>query len=205
MLPVGVVATPGAVLVSNHHSDSVSVINPKTNKITKTISVGLSPTGGPAHMAALGHTAWVGVPDASAVAEIDLTRQKVVLNAKVPTDGVCGDIAASEQAVWVGGGGCGLGIARIDVTTGKVAVKAATTWEVASVLLWSGSLWYTKLGGAGIKRIDPATDQPLAGVTANGAPTALAAGFGALWATDPPLRALLRVTGPAITSTTTQP
>ena len=192
MLPIGVAVTPGAVWVANHHGDSVVRVDPKTNKIVKTVSVGSTPIGGPAHMASGAGSVWVGVPDVGAVVRID-TAANTVRRAKVASGGLCGDLALAPHAVWVAGGGCAVGITRVDPSTRKTAATLVGGDEVAGLVLGGGGLWYTTLQGNVVGRIDTATNTVVARVEVPGTPRSLAVGFGSVWVTDPALKAVLEL------------
>jgi YVTN family beta-propeller protein len=194
MLPIGVAVTPGAVWVANHHGDSVMRVDPKTNKVVRTVSVGSTPIGGPAHMAADARSVWVGVPDVGAVVRIDATAN-TVRSAKIPSGGgLCGDLALAGTAVWVAGGGCAVGITRVDPSTGKITATLLGKDEVAGLALEGGVLWYTALEANVVGRIDTATNTLMAPVEVPGTPRALAVGFGSVWVGDPALGAVLELT-----------
>jgi len=193
MLPIGVAITPGAVWVGNHHGDSVVVIDPTTNEVVKTVSVGSTPVGGPAHMVAGAGAVWIGVPDTSSITRIDTATSTVRANAKIASGGVCGDVALASNAVWIAGGGCAVGITRVNPTTGKTVTTIGHD-EVAGVALGRRTLWYTTLQGTVIGRINPRTNAMLSPVKVPGTPTGLAIGYGSLWVADPALRAVLRLT-----------
>jgi YVTN family beta-propeller protein len=192
MLPIGVAVTPGAVWVANHHGDSVVRVDPKTNRVVKTVSVGSTPIGGPAHMASGVGSVWVGVPDVGAVVRIDAAANRV-RSAKVASGGLCGDLALAPNAVWVAGGGCAVGITRIDPATRKTAATLVGGDEVAGLALGGGGLWYTTLEGNVVGRIDTATNTVVARVEVPGTPRALAVGFGSVWVGDPALKAVLEL------------
>jgi YVTN family beta-propeller protein len=193
MLPIGVGVTPGAVWVADHHGDSVVRVDPKTNRVVKTVSVGSTPIGGPAHMASGAGSVWVGVPDIGAVVRIDAAANSV-RSAKVASGGLCGDLALARDAVWVAGGGCAVGIARVDPSTRKTVATLVGGDEVAGLALGGGGLWYTTLEGNVVGRIDTATNMVVARVKVPGTPRSLAVGFGSVWVADPALRAVLELT-----------
>jgi YVTN family beta-propeller protein len=192
MLPIGVAVTPGAVWVANHHGDSVVRVDPRTNRVVKTVSVGSTPVGGPAHMASGAGSVWVGVPDIGAVVRIDAAANRV-RSAKVASGGLCGDLALAPNAVWVAGGGCAVGITRVDPSTGRTAATLVGGDEVAGLALGGGGLWYTTLTGNVVGRIDTVTNTVVARVEVRGTPRSLGVGFGSVWVADPALKAVLEL------------
>ncbi|MEP6642776.1 MAG: hypothetical protein ABJB93_12825, partial [Gaiellales bacterium] len=161
--------------------------------VVKTVSVGSTPIGGPAHMASGGRSVWVGVPDVGAVVRIDAAANRV-RSVKIASGGLCGDLALARTAVWVAGGGCAAGITRVDPSTDRTTATLVGSDEVAGLALGGGVLWYTTLAGNVVGRIDTATNAVLARVEVPGTPRGLAVGFGSVWVGDPALRAVLELT-----------
>ena len=78
--PAGLTYANGKVYVANAYSDTISVINTATNKVTRTIPVRV-PTlqrsfgAGPNDVAVVGNTAYVTLGQSNAIAVIDLSRR----------------------------------------------------------------------------------------------------------------------------------
>jgi hypothetical protein len=86
-----------------------------------------------------------------------------------------------RKAVWIAGGGCAVGITRIDSSTHKAVATLVNHDEVAGVALGMGTLWYTTLQRTLVGRIDPNTNTVQKPITVPGTPTALAVRFGSIW------------------------
>ncbi len=77
--PAGITAANGKVYVANAYSDTISVIDPATHKVTRTISLKVptfTPTfgDGPNDIAVVGTTAYVTLGQSNAIAVVDLGR-----------------------------------------------------------------------------------------------------------------------------------
>jgi len=140
--PIGIATTPGAVWITNHNgspSGSVMRIDPATNAVIDTIPVGAQQfCCGPSHMAADAGGVWV---------------DSIITTIHVGS-GVCGDLAASDTAIWVAGRGCAPGISQINPTTNQpVGSNLGAGGRAAGLALGFGSLWFTTLTSEFIGRL----------------------------------------------------
>jgi YVTN family beta-propeller protein len=195
--PVGIATTPGDVWVANHNgnpSGSVMRIDPATNAVIDTIPVGAQQfCCGPSHMAADAGGVWVGVPNINSVVRISSDTDSIIATIHVGS-GVCGDLAASDTAIWVAGGGCAAGISQINPTTNQpVGSNLGAGGRAAGLALGFGSLWFTTLTNEFIGRLNPNSNAVTGLLKAPGTPTAIATGYTSTWVADPELSAVLRL------------
>jgi YVTN family beta-propeller protein len=152
--PGHVIAAFGSIWVSNHHSNSVSRIDPETDEVVERINVGLQPGG----LLAAAGSVWVTNCGANTVSRIDPAT-----NDSVPFetgDGLtCGTPAFAGGLVWVGQ--CDEGITTgLDPKTGTVR----RTIEAAGMPAGDGGdLWLS--GDDGLVRFDPEAGRELAEVS----------------------------------------
>lgn len=134
-LPSGITEADGDIWVANHRgrpSGSVWRIDAETNEVVAKIPVGAQEyRRGPQWMSSGAGSVWVGVPNLNAVIRIDTRQNKVVATIPVADGGVCGPLAAGDDAVWVAGGRCGDGtLTRIDPDTNTVvATIRSSRWH----------------------------------------------------------------------------
>jgi streptogramin lyase len=203
--PVGVVVTPGAVWVGNHHGGPVVRVDPRTNKVVATIPWSEPTFGGIYHMATDGSTVWVTGTKTTDAAEINVATNAIVRRIDVP-NGTCGGIDVDPASVWVASGydapyPCwqrpNWGVSRIDRSTGRVT-RIDVGGRPIDVRVGLGSVWaVVDAPQLQLVRIDPRTNTivgrlriagtecrttAVAGVCPAGeATTALAVGFGSVW------------------------
>ena len=200
-LPQGIVEADGDLWVANHRgrpSGSVWRIDAETNTVLARIPVGArSFRSGPAWLASAAGSVWVGVPNLSAVVRIDPERNAVVATVPVTDGGVCGQLVADDDAVWIGSGFCGDGaLTRIDPRTNEVVARIRSPrWStVFGGALGFGSLWIST--DAGPFEVDPTTND-IVGRLALGGDTVfggnLATGAGSLWIHDAQDESLIRI------------
>jgi virginiamycin B lyase len=182
--PEGIATTPGAVWVANDGGPSVSRIDPATNQVVATISVG-PPTAccaGRIGVNAGAGSLWVTVPNGKSVVRIDQATNEVT--ATIRSNQPCGSVAVSKDAVWVAGAHCGSAITRIDPHTNKPAGKVAGSVSPINVGLAFGSLWVTDLDARSVLRVDPRTRRIIGILPVGGIPVLLTTGLGAIWVRD---------------------
>ena len=200
-MPEGIVEADGDIWVANHRgrpSGSVWRIDPETSQVLERILVGARDfRGGPQWLAAGAGAVWVGVPNLSAVVRIDPERNVVVATIPVADGGVCGQLIADDEAVWVGSGFCGDGnLTRIDPSTNEVVatIKSPQWTTVFGGAIGFGSVWIAT--DAGPFEIDPATNEVVSRLALEGDTVFggdLAVGAGSLWIHDAQDQPLLRI------------
>lgn len=199
-LPIGLAVTPGAVWVANHWASgpdptgSVMRIDPATDSVVDTIPVGNAPTNGPKFMTAAAGSIWVGVPNLHAVVRISMTTDEV--EATIPDKGTCSGLVATNDAVWVAGGGgpdCAPGVTRIDTGTNQNSVKVTAGGNVSDVAAGAGSVWFVAYHSTFVGRISIATGAVTSLLDVGRAPSGVTFGFGSAWVLDPAHARVLRL------------
>jgi streptogramin lyase len=185
--PHAVAVGEGAVWVIGFWDDTVTRIDPATDRVVASIKLSLPYEVAPEDRAFLPSDVSVGegavwvVTARGAVARIDPVRNEVAAVIELPREAVTGGIAAGEGAVWVAGSVSG--VHRIDPTTnrltatipvtqgedGALAVDEVTVGEGA---VWTEGVWtirsvdesghveYETTEEAAIARLDPFTGEP---------------------------------------------
>jgi YVTN family beta-propeller protein len=92
--PGAILVTPDAIWVSNHRGGSVSRVDPATNKVVATISIGPAKASGPASIRLVRSELWVAVPNISEAVRIDPATNEPVATVKVP--GLLGLLVAGD-------------------------------------------------------------------------------------------------------------
>lgn len=130
-LPSGVLVIDGSVWVANHHSGTLSIIDPATNRLSKTVGIVRVPVepqpelllrSSPRTLAISAGAIWTGVPVADAVLRVSpLTgRIRAVVAVDPYENGACGDLAADANSVFVSAGFCGTDIVTINAHSSQV-------------------------------------------------------------------------------------
>jgi YVTN family beta-propeller protein len=179
--PTGVAIGEGSVWVANSRSNTVSRIDPVTNRAAS-IKVGKSPvdvavgTGG----------VWVVNRLDRTVSRIDPASNSVV--ATIDVDGLPWTVVEDETAVWVGTTSLGTtdfsrqaGVVRIDPQSGKVLAVIVIGGTFRSfVASGDGSIWAATDNGI-LSRIDPATNKVAAEITLEKPAAGIVFGSGSVW------------------------
>ena len=167
-------------------SNSVGVINPKTNEVVADIPV----AGGPTRFALEGSTVWVGNDDSGTVSGLD--RGTHVPTELVSTDGFPSDLATGEGGVWVVDGKAGV-LRKIDPAYGRIVGEARIAppnpaydvgregFDAVSVAAGLGSVWVTD-GSQRLVRVEPGTTEIVKRIPLPAPLDGVAAGTGQLWA-----------------------
>jgi YVTN family beta-propeller protein len=169
--PTTVVLGQGAVWVANKGDDSVSRIDPQTNRVVATI-----PVDGVADLAVGRDALWAG-GDREGVARIDPRTNRVV--ATVPVGALPFGLAATDDAVWVTSVVDGT-ITRIDPQTNHVTATIRTGGEPVQVAANDRAVWVAYPPDNLVRRIDPTTNRVVATLKV-AQPQDLALGFGSVW------------------------
>jgi YVTN family beta-propeller protein len=182
--PMDLAATAEGVWVANHHTGTVSLIDPGTNAVTATVSVGPTGPSGPKGVAVIDGKVWVAVINTAQVAAIDpATRQVTETIPQVAAP--AGPLAAMGSNLWVSEDGMQRSIDQVDLQRGAEISNTWVSGDVGTPLPVADGVWLP-VGGSGTGRLlklDAATDQPADAVTvpAGCQPDAAAAAFGSIW------------------------
>ncbi len=181
--PETVAAGDSAVWLSNPSDDTVTRIDPSTNKVAATIHVGPSPEG----IAVSPGAVWVATAGGPSVSRIDPATNRVVATIPVgPKRACCAEhmsVIASPRAVWVAVP-YGKRLVRIDPATNRVVATAALDFEPCGSLAADRTgVWSSACGVGVVARVDARTNELTARVT-EVQPVGLEVAFGSVWVAD---------------------
>ena len=163
LAPKGVLATDAAVWVADTHDGKVYRIDPTTNKIVATITVGPTGTSGPNWLGSGLGSIWVDIPNNQTVVRIDAVTNAIQATIRIP-DVVtpCGGFAVTSTAVWNTSCDGPQGMTRIDPVTNTVVTAVKLDQQGYNPSVIEGVPWmsiYTGDGNAGrLGRISSATN-----------------------------------------------
>jgi DNA-binding beta-propeller fold protein YncE len=196
--PLDVAVTQGAVWVTNSGGDSVTRIDPQTNRLVgRPIRTGASPQS----LAVGGGSLWVANHDARTVTRIELASGKIMANIPVPSEPH--RVAYGAGAAWVGNWHDN-SVSRIDPATNRVVGSPIPIGphHAGNLAVGAGDLWVTsdyRANGAAedvvVVRIDPQTNRAVETVAVGGHPIDVAVTAGAAWVSVANPGTLLRIAG----------
>lgn len=193
--PEGIAVTDDAVWVANHRGGDVTRIDPVTNRVVASVTVGPKGPSGPQNVGAGAGSIWVGVPSMSAVVRLDPGANKVQKTIDVDIPGVipCGHFAVSETDVWLSN--CdGITLLRLDARTNEPVAVLSIGVEGGFPILVNDDLWVSVRPREGlpgddapgglvhIDRNNKMVDAVALGEDFAGGDAIVA--FGSLWVTD---------------------
>jgi YVTN family beta-propeller protein len=143
--------TDTAVWVHNFTAGTLLRIDPTTNRVVATISIG----HGPGHVALEGGFIWVLSRSDSIVRKIDPQTNKVVASISLPGPNCC--LAVSPGAVWVASVG-NAWVLRIDPQTDQMVATISLASGPAWMTFGGGSLWGCSFNASTVWQVDPATN-----------------------------------------------
>jgi hypothetical protein len=147
--PTAIAFTPGAVWVILHHEWAVVRIDPVTNTVVATVSLGSGPLQGPQELTAANGFVYAG-GSSGLGGPASLARIDPATNVATPMIDVangCDAKAGSGTHVWLAAGvtGCGPGLPAslldIDTVTGSVAGSVALDSSPYALAAGWGSVW----------------------------------------------------------------
>jgi streptogramin lyase len=153
--PKGVLITSAAVWVANTHTGSVTRIDPKTNTIVETITLGPTGTSGPNQLASGFGSIWVGVPNTGSVFRLNETTAAIEATFRIKEPASpCGGLVATSTAVWITScEGSGL-VTQIDPATNTIAGTIDLGSPSFTIAVVADRPWVSPTGGQ-IVRLDP--------------------------------------------------
>lgn len=170
-------AVGDAVWVSNSPKNSVTRIDPQTNKVVEVIETGKQPCSG----LAIGFgSLWVPNCGDRTLARVDLKTGKVT--ARIPT-GIGdseGGIAAGAGSIWLVTDKKGT-LARFDPETNQVVAEIMVPAGSFAVAFGEKAVWVTCSAGESLVRIDPDTNLIVETITVGKGPRFLTVGGGYVW------------------------
>jgi virginiamycin B lyase len=171
------IAVGDSVWISNKPKNSVARIDPKTNKVAETITVGKAPCSG----LAIGfESLWVPNCGDRTLSRVDLKTNKVTATIPMGIADSEGGLAASPDSIWILTDKNGT-LARIDPATNKVVAEISVARGSYMVASGEGAIWITSTQGNLVSRVDPKTNLVTDTIPVGKAPRFLAVGEGAVW------------------------
>jgi YVTN family beta-propeller protein len=185
--PTTVVIGQGAVWVANKLDNSVSRIDPQTNRVVATIPV----PDGVADLAVGRDAVWTGGDrrGVARVVRIDPQTDRVV--ATVPVGAQPSGLAVTDDAVWVTSVVDGT-ITRIDPRTDRVTATIPTGGRPVQVAADDRAVWVAYPQDNRVRRIDPQTNRVVATLRV-AQPQDVALGFGSIWVPSGRSRTVARI------------
>jgi virginiamycin B lyase len=174
--PTTVVIGQGAVWVANKLDNSVSRIDPKTNRVVVSIPV----PDGVADLAVGRDAVWTGGDrrGVARVVRIDPRTNRVVV-ATVPVGAQPSGLAVAKDAVWVASVVDGT-ITRIDPQSNQVTAVIHTGGRPVHLAADDRAVWVAYPQDNQVRRIDPTTNRVVATLRVL-QPQDVALGFGSVW------------------------
>jgi virginiamycin B lyase len=166
-----------AVWVSNKPKDSVSRLDPKTNTVTATITVGKRPCAG---LAAGFGSLWVPNCGDQTMSRVDLKTGAVTATIKTTIGNTEGSIAAGAGSIWLMTDAKGT-LARFDPATNAVVAEIYVAPGSYGLAFGEDAVWVTSTEHNTVARVDPRTNLIVETIPVGKAPRFVAAGGGAVW------------------------
>ena len=184
--PVGLAAGFGSVWVADHREETVSRIDPRTNRVVRRIRLGVFP----ADPAAGAGAVWVPVLEGFRLARVDPRTNRET--ASVP--GIYAAATTGAGAAWAlhdegatrdwGGNWTGHTVVRVDPLASRIAERIRLRRMLGNrgIAFGAGAVWVT-VEPDRVARIDPETNDVVAQIPTGGEPDGIAVGEGGVWAT----------------------
>jgi virginiamycin B lyase len=165
------------VWISNEPKNSVTRIDPKTNAVVATITVGKAPCSG---LAAGFHTLWVPNCGDSTISRIDLETGKVAATLPMTIGSDEGGLAAGAGSVWLMTDAKGT-LARIDPATNRTVAEIYVAPGSFTVAFGEGAVWITSTESNLVTRVNSYTNVVEQTIAVGPRPRFLAIGEGSVW------------------------
>jgi virginiamycin B lyase len=171
------IAAGESVWVSNKPKNSIAHIDPKTNKVADTITVGSKPCSG----LAIGFDSlWVPNCGDQTLSRVDLKTGKVTATVPMGIGNTEGGLATGAGSVWMMTDAKGT-LARIDPANNKVVAEIYVPPGSFTVAFGEGAVWVTGTESNVVTRVDPATNLVVETIATGKQPRFLTVGEGAVW------------------------
>lgn len=184
--PEAVFAVPGApdwmaiedsVWVTNSPKNTVVRLDPKTNKVAETITVGKQPCSG----LAIGFgSVWAPNCGDQTMSRIDLKTAKVTATFPIGIGDSEGGIATGAGSVWLMTDKKGT-LARIDPADNKVVEEISVAAGSYGVAFGETAVWVTSTDKDVVTRVDPNTNLVVETIPVGKKPRFLTVGEGSVW------------------------
>ena len=168
--------TGDAVWVSNGPGNTVHRIDPATNQVVATVTVGKQPCSG---LAAGFGSIWSPSCGERALVRVDTETNRVVARIPVGAADKEGGVASGGGSVWLVSDASGI-LSRIDPRTNRVAAEIHVPAGSAACIFAEGAVWVTTPADNSLTRVDPNGGETNRIAVGHG-PRFLTSGAGAIW------------------------
>ena len=175
--PDWVAVLPDSVWIGNKPKNSITRLDPKTNKVAAVIPVGKEPCAG---LAAAFGSVWVPNCGDKTLSRVDVATNKVVATIPLGPADTEGCIAANEDSIWYLTDIKGI-LTRIDPATNQAVAEIAVAPGSVCAAYGEHAIWITSPDANTLTRVDPQTNLVTATINAGKAPRFLTVGEGAVW------------------------
>lgn len=176
--PCAGVAAFGSFFETNYGSATLSRVNPRTNKVTKTGVLGAQPCG----IAAGANSLWIDGYGTARVERVDRRTLKVVERIKVGID--VWDVAFAFGSVWATNNFDG-SVSRIDPATNRIVKTIRTGGQPTNFAVANDALWVgnndTATTDHDVYRIDPASNASRAVDVGHPLPSGMVVSADSVW------------------------
>ena len=180
-LPSDVVVTPGGVFVTNWLDDTLSKIDPASNRVLASIPLDIGGNAGPEAIAYGDGALWVTVTgDAGSLLRVDPATGQTVATFPMGSPAA---VATSPGAVWVTSHQGGT-VTRVDPVTNSVSATIMLEPGLWGLAYGEGAIWVANPERDTVSRIDPATNAVTATISDIDAPVGVAVGARSVWVTN---------------------
>jgi YVTN family beta-propeller protein len=169
--------TDDAVWVTSAPKNTVSRLDPQTNRVLAVVTVGSKPCSG---LAAGFGSIWVPNCGDKTLSRIDVKTNQVVATLPFGPADSEGGIATGDGSVWMLTDKKGV-LSRIDPVSGKVAAEIAVAPNSAACIFAEGAAWITTPEKKLLTRVDPKTNRVSDTIEVGPGPRFLTAGAGSVW------------------------
>lgn len=166
-----------SVWVSNYPKNSVTKIDPKTNKVEAVVGVGKNPCAG---LIIAFDSLWVPLCGDKAVVRVDPKSNKITATIPTTIGDSEGGIAAGADSIWLVTDKQGT-LARIDPATNRIVAEIELPAGSYTPAFGEGSVWVTGTESGVVSRVNPATNLVIESIKVGPQPRFLAIGEGAVW------------------------
>lgn len=173
----GLAAGDGIIWVSVKETKTLVRIDPKTNAITKTITLTAPPCPG---MTFAFDAMWVPLCGTAGIARVDPKTNAVTATISKGLQAVTGPLTTGAGSLWSISDGKGT-LARIDPVAGAVVAEVYTGGGSESVAVGQDTLWVGNAATNMVARISAYTNLLDEWITVGKGPIGVAVGEGAVW------------------------
>jgi virginiamycin B lyase len=166
------------VWISNSPKNTVTRIDPKTNRIVEHITVGAKPCSG---LAAGFGTVWVPNCGDKTVSRIDLKTGKVTATFPSTIANSEGGVATGAGSFWMMTDAAKGTLARFDPATNKVVAEIAVAPSSFAVAFGGNAVWITGTETSVLTRVNAFTNVVEETIAVGPGPRFLAVGEGSVW------------------------